>query len=172
MPSIYIYDSNQWGGFGVLHDVSIQVFSVADMVTKVSKVLEQYRDLNELTLAGVGGVVFQSVGANGTTDDTGDRSLQLDENGNLKGGGGRYLSLLANRIGKIYLSGLSTDGKYGMLLIAVGKSLGGNGVIVKSQNTYLKYYNDGSQRTRRTTHEATVGDRDALRGRLSEYTKG
>lgn len=170
MPSIYVYDSSQWGIFGLKYDKRIEIFSVADLVTKVLKELDQKSDLNELIFGGEGGADYQSVGANGLTDSTGDKSFQLDEGGNLKGGGGRYLPLLNGRIQSVKLYNLKEESKYVNLVMAIGKALG-SGAIISTQNTSLKYYNDDSRLSRKITNEAAV-DRDAMRRRLAEYTNG
>lgn len=170
MPSIYIYDSNQWGIWGIQHDLTIEVVSIADMVTKTLKVLDPMRDQNNLYFAGVGGVNYQSVGAKDTNDTTGDRSFQVDEDGNLKGGGGRYLHLLLNKVGSVHLYGLDDlQGKPATLMTAIGKSLG-RGVSIFGNNTLLKYYADSERLQRTPTGSATL-DREALKARLGTYTR-
>jgi hypothetical protein len=171
MASIYVYDSNQWGWLGLAYDKSFQVSSVSDMVEKVLQITknEQYR--SHLLLGGSGRANFQSVGTGENSDQTGDRSLQLNGNGDLLGSAGVWLPKLSGQIYKLHLLGVDDEANKSFeLMLAVAKVLG-VGVEIYGRNSLVKYYGDRSESVRRPTDSATVNT-DAMRKRLAEYTSG
>jgi len=171
MASIYVYDSNQWGLFGMAYDKSFQVNSVADMVEKVLNITKNEKYKSHLILAGDGRANYQSVGAAANADQTGERSLQLNGNGDLLGNAAIWFPKLAGRIYKLHLLGVNDEASKSFnLMLAVAKTLG-VGVEIFGRNSHFKYYGDRSQSVRRTTDSATVNV-DALRNRLAEYTSG
>lgn len=171
MASIYVYDSNQWGWLGLAYDKSIQVGSVSEMVEKVLNITKNEKYRSHLLLGGNGRANFQSVGAAENADRTGDRSLQLNGNGDLLGSAAVWLPKLAGQIYKLHLLGVEDEASKSFeLMHAVARTLG-VGVEIYGRNSLLKYYGDRSESIRRPTDSATV-NADAMKKRLAEYTGG
>ncbi|MBS1796319.1 MAG: hypothetical protein JSS81_20885 [Acidobacteria bacterium] len=169
MASIYIYDSNQWGLFGLAYDRSFQVGSVAEMVKNVLSVTENEKYRSHLVLAGGGGANYQSVGAGANPDPGGDRSLQLNEHGGLLGSAAYWIPRLAGQIYKLHLLGITNEAAESMPLVMRLGTILGVGVEIYYRNGL--YLNRGERPVvvRRPTDSATL-DREALKKRLSEYT--
>lgn len=171
MASIYVYDSNQWGLFGLAYDQTLQVNSVSEMVEKVLKITKNEKYKSHLILAGEGGANYQSVGAAANIDRSGDRSLQLNGDGSLLGNAAIWFPKLAGQIYKLHLLGVADEeSKSYSLMLAVAKTLG-VGVDIYGRNSLFKYYGDRSESVRRPTDSATVNT-DAMRKRIAEYTSG
>lgn len=91
-------------------DDLIRVKSVADMVTKVLDATKGQREKVRIFLKGKGEANFQSVGAGDTRDPSGDRSLQLDGNGELNQAAKVWLPRLIGRVSRIHLTGIDDSG--------------------------------------------------------------
>ena len=168
MASIYVYDSNQWGVFGLAYDHRLQVGSVADMVEKALKITRGERYRSQLILAGEGGVCYQSVGAGANRDTNGDRAIRLNGLGEVMGSAAVWLPKLAGQIDSLHMLGIDDLDELSVeLMIEVARLLGA-GTTVYGRNTVFKYYGDRTAPVRRPTAEATV-DREALRRRLASY---
>jgi hypothetical protein len=108
----------------------IYITSVRDMVTKIVKLCSPDIKISSLYILGHGSPGFQAVGCGEKSDSTGNRSLQTDASGNLKGDGATQLPLLAPFMTSstmITLGGCEVaDGSAGSaLLTAVSYALGG-----------------------------------------------
>lgn len=171
--SLEIYDEGQSLGFwksvgfdtpGHEADELIRVKSVSDMVTKVLAAIGNQREKPIILFNGVGGVNYQSVGAGAMQDASGERSLQVDSNGELNAAGKIWLPRLNGRVGGIYLLGVddkpnlysksNTAGS--SLLLAVSKLLIGIRINdrVGAGNTFINYGESNRlQHTLRTAEE-------------------
>jgi len=162
---INFYDNNQLGLFGLMSGSLVRVNSVAEMVEYVLKQNEGA----EIFLYGDGKENYQSVGAGANFDLTGDRSLQLGEDGKLLGSAAIWLPKIAKYVQKIHLMGLDTENFRSLnLMIQVGKAMG-IGTWIYGRHSMLIYKGDGTEPIRRTTESATM-DREAVRKRLAQYT--
>jgi hypothetical protein len=115
MYSLDIYDEGQslgfWRKIGIdgpeyYVDGQIRAKSVSDMVTKVLAATEGQRRKIDVYLSGAGGVNYQSVGAGATRDPSGDRSLQVNGDGELNTAGKVWLPRLIGRVLGIHLLGI------------------------------------------------------------------
>lgn len=114
-----IYDEGQSLGFwnslglevrGYYSDGTIRVKSVWDMVTKVLEATKGQQEKIDIYLNGEGKANFQSVGAGSTQDPSGDRSLQVDSNGELNQAAKIWLPRLVGRVRGIHLLGVEDSG--------------------------------------------------------------
>ncbi len=184
--SLEIYDEGQSLGFwksvgfdtpGHEADVLIRVKSVSDMVIKVLAAIGNQRERPRILFNGVGGVNYQSVGAGAMQDASGERSLQVDGNGELNQAGKIWLPRLNGRVGGIYLLGI--DDKPNLfsksnsasfpLLLAVSKLLIGIRINnrVGAGNTVINY---GESEGRKSTLR-TAEDRKRLRDSLKKLDR-
>lgn len=169
MAWINVYDSKQWALWGLINSDTIQVGSVSDMVEKVL-VKTNGGVQSHLFINGEGLLNYQSVGAGANYDPSGDRSLQVDEDGNLKGGARVWIPRLTGKVKAFHLYGIDDeDGRSFPLIQALAKALGVGGTVYTSRSMLI-WYGEGTL-PRRLTDSATV-DRDKMRKRISEYTKG
>ena len=115
IANLEIFDEGQSLGFwksigmdnpGYVSDGLIRVKSVSDMVTKVLAEIGSQRERVNIFFNGVGSVNYQSVGAGAIQDPSGDRSLQVDSNGELNPAGKIWLPRLMGRVRSIYLLGV------------------------------------------------------------------
>lgn len=127
ISDLEIFDEGQSLGFwkrigmdnpGYVADSLIRVLSVSDMVTKVLAVIGNQKERVRIFFNGVGSVNYQSVGAGAMQDPSGDRSLQVDSNGELNPAGKIWLPRLNGRVGAIYLLGVDNKAN----LVSVGSN--------------------------------------------------
>lgn len=162
--SLEIYDEGQSLGFwksvgfdtpGHEADQLIRVKSVSDMVIKVLAAIGNQREKPIILFNGVGGVNYQSVGAGAMQDASGERSLQVDSNGELNQAGKLWLPRLNGRVGGIYLLGVDdkpnlyskSNGASFPLLLAVSKLLIGIRINdrVGAGNSIVNFGESGKQ---------------------------
>ena len=142
ISDLEIFDEGQSLGFwkkigmdnpGYVADGLIRVKSVSDMVTKVLAVVGNQRERVNIFFNGAGSVNYQSVGAGAIQDSSGDRSLQVDSNGELNPASKIWLPRLMGRVRSIYLLGVDNKANLSSvhsnasnpLLIAVANILNG-----------------------------------------------
>lgn len=168
MSYIYVYDSNQWGSIsGLGYNHKIEINSVADMVGKVLKATEGQKYSSTLILAGDGGINYQSVGAGANLDTSGDRSLQLNNQGNLKGAASVWIPRLKDRIGVLRLKGVDdAESRSTKLFLAIANLLA-TGCRITGNHSVIINYGKSSRRARRITRPATLQN-GTLRQRLAE----
>ena len=182
ISNLEIFDEGQSLGFwkkigmdnpGYVADGLIRVKSVPDMVTKVLAAVGNQRERVNIFFNGIGSVNYQSVGAGAIQDTSGDRSLQVDSNGELNPAGKIWLPRLMGRVRSLYLLGVDNKANLNSvhsnasnpLLIAIANLL--TGVQIHDRfgdgNHIIDFGESGRQPTRLRTPLERQRLRDSLK---------